>query len=434
MEEKAGTYELKPLVLDASAAHAEGAVTYAPDGTVTLRPPGPRGAEVRVPPERQVPIVRATFDDLNKALSRLSTSPRLEDGRTLRERYDEELAAYEELVSEAHAAGRFEPDYGSYVWDRAGGTLYLVAPERWHRLALVTSNSRLTTDPEGRLSWRQLRSRLEGAVVAFAGVSVGGNVLEGWLREARPRCVKIADPDWVELTNLNRGERMSLRHAAASRASRFDVRNPYETNRVSKAEYAAYEANLVDPYLEVHVYRNGLTRENLARFLRGDGAGEPPVDVLVEEMDDLDLKVLVRQAARANRVDVLMLSDFGHRAHVLWNGFRDDPGAPLGVAADDERLLALLAAAKGGDRAKVWELVAALCGEGFAGDQFREFVEGRGEQPTGSMPQSGATAMASGAIGGKELALRVLGRAPRGTRAFAYDLQHRTVIDHGERP
>ena len=217
---------------------------------------------------------------------------------------------------------RNQVDYGTYVIDHARGDLYLVAPERWHKLALVTSNSKLLTDPEGTLTWAEIRRKLEGAVVGFVGLSVGGNLLEGWLREARPRRVKVADPDWVELTNFNRGERMSLRHAVAPRSARFDPANPYDVPRVSKAEYIAYEQQLVDPYLDVDVYTEGVNRENLERFFAG-GDGEPPIDMLVEEMDNLDLKILVRQMARERGIDVIMLSDFGHQAHLWWNPFRD---------------------------------------------------------------------------------------------------------------
>ena len=421
---------LRPILLDAAEAHHHGLITYAPDGTVTLRSPevARRTGQdvVVVPPERQYPAVRATLDDLNKAVSARANSPRMEGGLSLRQAYDAELERYEALSAEAMAEGRFEPDYGTYVYDPARGELFLVAPERWHRLALVTSNSRLMADPEGALSWSDVRARLESAVMGFAGVSVGGNILEGWLREARPRRVKVADPDWVELTNFNRGERMSLRHAVGSRASRFDPQNPYDVPRVPKAEYIAYECQLVDPYLEVDVYGDGLTRENIERFLLG-GDGEPRLDVLVEEMDNMDLKVLVRQVAREHGIDVLMLSDFGHQAHVLWNPYRDVPGGPLGYGADDETLLAALAASKAGDRAKVFEFVGALCGHDYADAEFADFIAGRGEQPTSSLPQSGATAMASDAIGGKELALRVLGHPlPPGNRAV-YDLLHRRV-------
>ena len=423
-------HSLRPLNLAAAEAHAKGWVRYEDDATAVVEwdglTPLTGKSTARFPANRQYPAARATLDDLNKALSSLSNSPRADEGKTLRELYDAEVDHYEGLVTAAQASGQLEPDYGTYVIDHARGDLYLVVPERWHRLALVTSNSKLLTDPAGRLTWAEIRHKLEGAVVGFVGMSVGGNLLEGWLREARPRRVKIADPDWVELTNFNRGERMSLRHAVAPRSARFDPTNPYDVPRVSKAEYIAYEQQLVDPYLDVYVYKEGVNRENLDRFFDG-GEGEPPIDMLVEEMDNLDLKILVRHAARERGIDVVMLSDFGHQAHLLWNPFRERADAPIGYGADDATLMAALAGAKTGDRAKVFEFVAALCGADFAGDQFGAWMRGEGEQPTGSLPQSGATAMASGAIGGKEIALRILGHRVPDTGRVVYDLLNRTV-------
>jgi hypothetical protein len=425
-------YSLKPILVDAEHAHRERQIRYEEDGTVICAHPGlarhGRGGEMHFPPSRQYPAIRATFDSLNKALSSLSNSPLVDGHQTLRQLYEAESARYEDLAADAFAKGRFEPDYGHYVVDHARGDLYLVAPERWHRLALVTSNSMLLTDPAGKMSWQEIRRRFESAVVGFAGVSVGGNILEGFLREARPRHVKVADPDWVEATNLNRGERMSIRHLVGSRAERFDIRNPYDTPRVSKAEYVAYEQNLVDPFLQIFVYKEGITRANLDRFLLGDGRDEPPIDILVEEMDHFDLKVLVRQRCRELRIDVNMESDFGNQVHVLWNPFRAQPESRLGYGVDDAALLAALEASRHGDRTKAFEFIGALCGADFATDQFKAWVEGRGEQPTSSLPQSGATAMASGAIGGKEIALRVLGFHAEGPDRVVYDLQRRRIV------
>lgn len=422
-------YRLKPILVDAALAHRERLVEYEADGTVICRHPDlerrGRGRELRIPISRQFPAIRATFDDLNKALSRLSNSPLVDGSRTLRQLYEEEAARYEELAAAAYADGLWEPDYGSYVIDHVQENLYLIAPERWHRLALVTSNSMLLTDAEGRLSWQQVREKLESAVIGFAGASVGGNIVEGWLREARPRQIKIADPDWVETTNLNRGERMSLRHVVASRAERFDPRNPYESARISKAEYIAYEEHLVDPYPAFHVYKDGLSRANIERFLLGDGKNEPRLDVLVEEMDNLDLKILVREECRRHGIDVIMLSDFGHRVHAVWNQFRAEPAARLAYGASDEAIHEAIARARSGDRTKTFDFITALCGEGFAGDQFKAWIDGKGEQPTSSIPQSGATAMASGAIGGKELALHVLGHRAGAPNRIIYDLLHR---------
>ena len=199
--------------------------------------------------------------------------------------------------------------------------------------------------------------------------------------------------------------------------------------RVSKAEYAAYEAQLVDPYADFFVYPEGLTRANLDRFFAGDGGAEPPIDVLVEETDNIELKVVLRQAARERRVDVLMMTDFGDTAELMWNYFCERPDSPIGCGAPDADLLEALAATRTGDRETFWTFVEALCGPDFVSASLVGFVEGRGEQPTSSMPQSGATAMASGAIGGKELALHVLGhhRGAASPCRVVYDLRGRTA-------
>lgn len=421
---------MRPTLVDAGVAHQEAVIEYAEDGTAICRlervKAGASG-EIRIPPSRQYPAIRTTFDDLNKALSHLSNSPLVNGETTLRKLYEDEAARYDELASSAYADGRFEPDYGTYVIDHHSGSLYLLAPARWHRLSLVTSNAMLLTDAQGELSWEQVRERLEGTMVGFAGLSVGSNILEGWLREARPKQVKVADPDWLELPNYNRCERASLRHLVADRAERFDIRNPYETPRRSKAECVAYEQHLVDPYLDIFVYNEGITRSNIDRFLLGDG-DEPKIQVLVEEIDDLEMKLLLREKCREYGIDVIMLSDFGHRTHVLWNFFASDGTSPISHDGDDEALYAALAGVRAGDRSQLLEFIRCLCGEESVGDQFLAWLEGRGEQPTSSLPQAGATAMATGAIGGKELALHALGHNfERPSRRVIYDFLRRSA-------
>ena len=239
----------------------------------------------------------------------------------------------------------------------------------------LTSNARLIADPEMRLSWGEIRRRLESSVVGFAGCSVGSAILGGYLRETRPAQVKIADPDWVEATNLNRMERMGLAHLGRSRSARFDPRNPYDVQRVPKVEAVAREMLLVDPYTRFHLYGDGLDRANLDRFLLGDGE-EPGIDVLVEEMDDLEMKVAVRQRCRELGIDVVMATDFGHRVHVMWNYFKEDPQSPIGFGADDATLMTLMEGHRGAGRQRFFSLVDALCGPGQAGPQFEAWFAG----------------------------------------------------------
>ena len=216
-------HALQPLVFSATEAHQTSVIQYDETGAVTLTHPALQasvGADsVQIPLEKQFPLAFATLADLGKALSSSANSPMLE-GKSLRDEYDAEFQSYLTALQSAQDAGEVEPDYGSYVYDVVTGNLFLVAPERWHRTALVTSTGMLLTDKKKELNWHQVRTLLERKVVGFIGASVGGNLIEGVMRELRPKCAKVADPDWIETNNLNRLERGSIEYLAKSRAGR----------------------------------------------------------------------------------------------------------------------------------------------------------------------------------------------------------------------
>ncbi|MCX7997242.1 MAG: hypothetical protein N2691_05855 [Patescibacteria group bacterium] len=200
-------YQFRPFVVAATTAHAEGLVVYDNDGVATVRycdamTGGPRTATV--PLTGQFPLILPSLQDLNKALSQTANSPKTSDGRSLRERFDAEMTAYEEMLEQAMtAAGEdrpySEPDYGTYVYDTVFNQLFLILPEFWHRLGLVTNNGNLCTDPDGKRSWEEVRAVFDGATVGIVGASVGGNLAEGIMREVRPSRIKIADYPGLEL-------------------------------------------------------------------------------------------------------------------------------------------------------------------------------------------------------------------------------------------
>ncbi len=63
---------------------------------------------------------------------------------------------------------------------------------------------------------------------------------------------------------------------------------PCSTSGLNKATVAARRIAELDPYLPVELFDRGITTESVDGFLDG-------VDVLVEECDSLDMKVLIRQ-------------------------------------------------------------------------------------------------------------------------------------------
>ncbi len=403
----------KPILIDATTAHTSGTVVYEHDGTVLLKDDRLHALlgvkEVRIPTQHQYSCIFPTFIDLNKSLSRLSNSPLTQDGKSIREKFDEEFAHYRDLVTTAQKQGKWEPDFGTYVFDYVDRNLYLIAPEYWHRLGLYTNNSKLVTDPHAKMTWREIREVFDNAVIGFAGASVGGNILEGWIREGRPKAVKVADLDWEEITNLNRLERGSLRHLVQSRAHKSDPKNPFEVLRKNKAEISARENNLIDPYATWYVYADGLNADTIDQFLLG-ADGEPKIDILLEEIDNFTLKYELREKCREYGIPVMMLSDFGHMVQGQMQDFKHHKNLPLGYKTTDEEVKKRLDhASSTGERKDVFDFVRALCGDAFDSDEFGDWVKGVGEQPTSSLPQSGATAMASGGVGGKLIALYLLG-------------------------
>ncbi len=425
-------YSGKKFIYEAAKAHKSKQISYSPKGVVTLTDPALKSVigstTVTIPLEKQFPAVFATFMDLNKSLSNLANSPVIEGKTTLRQDFEEEFSQYRDLFAKPHTNKAWEPDYGNYYFDYVAGNLYLLAPEKWHRLGLVTNIAKLITAPKDDLSWREIREIFDNAVVGFAGISVGGNILEGWMREARPKRIKVADMDWEEVTNLNRLERGSIRYLVASRAHKKDPKNPFEVVRVNKAELAAYEHQLVDPYSQWDIYSSGLTEDSIERFILGNGKNEPKLDVFVEEMDNLPLKVKAREICRKHKIPVLMLSDFGHRALAQFQDFKKKPKLELGYKIPDKKLYALLekVTSGGGNRADVFAFVEGLCGPYYAADEFKTWIQGEGEQPTSSLPQSGATAQAAGGIGGKILAWYMLGYDI--PEMFVIDLKNRQVL------
>ncbi|MFI5035633.1 MAG: Rv1355c family protein [Acidimicrobiales bacterium] len=157
-----------------------------------------------------------------------------------------------------------------YPWRRA--VVRLLASRPFTALRLDRNRNKLTTSEQSRL--RTLR-------VGVVGLSAGHTIAHVLAMEGLVGEMRLADFDTLELSNLNRVP-----------ASVLDL-------GVNKAVVAARRISEIDPYLKVVVVPEGVNRENLPAFLEG-------LDVVIEECDSLDMKFLVREAARERRIPVIM--------------------------------------------------------------------------------------------------------------------------------
>lgn len=175
-----------------------------------------------------------------------------------------------------HLAGRDRMEYGVFVWYPWSGLLVRTLPAEEYRELRTDRNRYKISSEEQR--------RLTGKRVGVVGLSVGNAAAVTLALEGVGGSYKIADFDTLDLTNLNR------------------IRAGLPDLGLEKTVLAARQMFEVDPYLRIERYSTGIHPGNVDDFLLADGK----LDVVIEECDDLYVKVAVRERARAHGIPVLM--------------------------------------------------------------------------------------------------------------------------------
>ncbi len=187
------------------------------------------------------------------------------------DRYDEQREQLSKIIPKpSHVLTDEGQRWVYYPWRRA--VVRLLAPRAFTTLRLDRNRNKLTRTEQARQ--RTLR-------IGVVGVSVGHSIAHVLAMEGLAGEIRLADFDTIELSNLNRIP-----------ASVLDL-------GVNKAVVAARRIAEIDPYLQVLVVSEGITNENLGTFLDG-------LDLVIEECDSLDMKLLVREAARERQIPVIM--------------------------------------------------------------------------------------------------------------------------------
>ncbi len=226
-----------------------------------------------------VPVDSAQYQAYRPLVLDVTTRAQREVLRTLREeeslqvldRYDEQHTQLGSLIDVA--PGEIANDgqrWVYYPWRRA--VVRVLGPRSFEVLRLNRNRNKITKKEQKRL--RALRV---GVIGASAGHSIAHALaLEGLCGELR-----LADFDHLELHNLNR------------------IPTGVVDLGLNKAVSLARRIAEVDPYLRLEVFQEGVTSDNLSHFLDG-------LDLVIEECDSLDVKVMVREKARELRLPVIM--------------------------------------------------------------------------------------------------------------------------------
>jgi nitroreductase len=187
------------------------------------------------------------------------------------DRYAEQRAELDELRPPLAASLRDEGQRWVYFpWRRA--MVRLLAPRSFSALRLDRNRNKLTREEQSQQ--RSLR-------IGIVGLSAGHSIAHVLAMEGLAGELRLADFDTIELSNLNRlpGTVLDL--------------------GVNKAIAAARRIAEIDPYLRVTIVPEGIREDTLGSFLDG-------LDLVIEECDSLDIKLLVREAARDRRIPVVM--------------------------------------------------------------------------------------------------------------------------------
>jgi molybdopterin/thiamine biosynthesis adenylyltransferase len=205
-------------------------------------------------------------------------------------------AELEALVSE-HLAGREEDEYGVWVYYPWSKRLVRTLEEE-EFAELRTNRNRNKITPEEQAA-------LAGKRVGVVGLSVGQMAALTLAIERSCGELRLADFDSIDLSNLNR------------------IRTGIHSLNVPKVYVTAREIAEIDPYLKVTVFPEGITSGNAEAFLLHGGK----LDVIVEECDSLDIKILIRHHARRHRIPVIM--DTSDRGMLDIERFDLEPARPI---------------------------------------------------------------------------------------------------------
>jgi molybdopterin/thiamine biosynthesis adenylyltransferase len=235
--------------------------------------PTGRGARMCCEPDNSdVTRCNATILDTNdvadrRLLEKLRADPAIE----FIDRADDQASTLARLRPPPNPELVAEPRrWAYYPWRRTVAAV--LGPRGYRRVRLDRNRNLITAEEQDQLS--SLR-------IGVVGLSVGHTIAYGLAAQGLCGELRLADFDDLDLSNLNRVP-----------ATIFDL-------GVNKATAAARRIAEIDPYLDVRVMTSGLTPDTVDQFLDG-------LDIVVEECDSLDMKALIREAARARRQPVLM--------------------------------------------------------------------------------------------------------------------------------
>lgn len=160
-----------------------------------------------------------------------------------------------------------------YPWSNR--LLHILNEQDFITLRTTRNHYKITPDEQAALGQRK---------IGIIGLSVGHAVAISVATERICGTLKLADFDTIELSNLNR------------------IKTGIHNLGINKCIVTAREIAEIDPYLNIQCLPEGITEANIDQFLAENGN----LDILVDECDDLEVKISCRVKAKSLGIPVVM--------------------------------------------------------------------------------------------------------------------------------
>lgn len=198
--------------------------------------------------------------------------------RNPRFRFDKNYAAAYESFLKIHHLDRDSIAAGTWFYYSWQNAVIHFLPDDMHQELRTSRNKFLITQQEQR--------KFYNAKIGILGMSVGSHVALTIAMTGGAKHIKLADPDIVSGSNLNR------------------IRTGFHSIGLNKTVLTARQIMEINPYAEVELYKKGIDDGNINKFML-----QPKLDLLVEELDNPYFKLKARFIARSNGIPVVMAAD-----------------------------------------------------------------------------------------------------------------------------
>ncbi|PIR74243.1 MAG: hypothetical protein COU35_03515 [Candidatus Magasanikbacteria bacterium CG10_big_fil_rev_8_21_14_0_10_47_10] len=183
-----------------------------------------------------------------------------------------------------------------YPW--SGHMVHVLEPDMFEELRTARNKNLIT--PEEQRAFHDTR-------IAVAGLSVGSHAALTIAMQGGGARMSIADHDTLSLSNMNR------------------VRSGIQSIGLNKCEAVARQIYEMNPFADIHQFQNGLSTDTIDAFL----TAPERIDILVEEMDDIRLKIRIREKAKALGIPVISAADSGDGIILDVERFDIDPSLSI---------------------------------------------------------------------------------------------------------